>query len=277
MKDTVEFRLALAEELYVIEQQRLQLVAEAKKRKNRAYIANVVSYIIPFGVALKTLPKIGGFWGFVYVYLFALCIVKCVKIGISFLYREDTLQYTQTVRSYIFEALCQTASEPIIHTRNCVRADDKLIDNLLKNYFEKIKEYPNSIFLHTAFKDVFMCQKADNITFFFGILECRFEDYDSWYSRYYNFHFVKVPNAKQLNARKYKKFSDEKLNGAISAYEYTKDYCVLCVLMKREETIDTDFYLNIFESLRETKTLEKIQKTFYTNLHSFEDLIALFD
>jgi hypothetical protein len=277
MKDTVEFRLALAEQVYAIEEQRLKLVAEAKKRKNRAYIANVVSYIIPFVVALKTLPKIGGFWGFVSVYLFALFIVKFVKAGISFLYEEETLEYTQTAHSYIFEALCQTASEPIIHTRNCFRADDKLIDNLLKNYFEKIKEYPNSIFLYTSFKDVFMCQKADNITFFFGSLECRFEDYDSSYSRYYNFHFVKVPNAKQLNARKYKIFSNEKLNGAISAYEYTKDYCVLCVLRKYEEATDADFHLDIFESLRETKTLEKIQKSFYTNLHSFEDLIALFD
>jgi hypothetical protein len=38
-----------------------------------------------------------------------------------------------------------------------------------------------------------------------------------------------------------------------------------------------DFELSLKDSLRETKTLEKIQKTFYTNLNSFEDLILLFD
>jgi hypothetical protein len=228
-----------------------------------------------FLIAFIISPRNLGFSGFIGLCFLIFIAIKYLKQDF-FLSDEDT-KYSETVKNSIFKAICQTSKESIIHTTSLAEADKEPMEAVLARCFKKKQKNPSTFFLKPIFKDIFICQKADNITFFFGSLECKFEDNYNLYDGYYNFHFLKISNSKRLNQIKYEIFSAEKLNGAISSYGYKEGCWLLCVLIKHKESDVLSFDLDIFESLRKSETLEKIQKTFYTNLHSFEDLILLFD
>jgi hypothetical protein len=264
----IALRLALAEKLYTLENERIDL--EKKLSKYQIWYAVIFLVIIFLSLPmvadfLSVRPKASPFW----IYLFA---EGAILIAWAVLHSSNTTKfkniYNQTAKKTFFDALCSLYGDNFSYRPVNQQIKDKL-DALLTSVGTRLRVgYIREVYYDDNFHELF--QEWEML---FGDLNVKYDHGKSMLEKSYNYYLLIPREQQRIDPKKLEAYGNELPENTHVLYNEKEN--VLAVFAENKEGMNYDFSLH--QSLRDNKTLEAIQSNLDKNRSAFQELIALFE
>jgi hypothetical protein len=278
MKDTVEFRLALAEGLYALEKKRSDLFAVYETQKQKTNLWFRLLYGGSATLAALILMPYFSFGGLI---VFGLLFVLIYFVHQSFLktlFEKANAQYNLTAKPMIVNALAELTPFPASFEATLSDKQNAALSYFFETWITELQLNKYRRYERTLDSDNLTAANSVGWRFWLGNATAIANVGDNYnYELPYHLTYVLVqaPADKILNKAKFEQYKQAQLD-LYEFFVYANSKNQICIFQNFLKAPDP-YEVNFRDSFRDNAVIQHLQNSFYTQLKHTEQVIYLYD
>jgi hypothetical protein len=278
MKDTIEFRLALAEGLYALEKKRSDLFAiyEIQKRKTDFFFR-----LLYAGSAILAMLILMPYFPFSGLFLFGLLFVGIYFAHQSFLktlFEKANAQYNLIAKPMIINAFATLTPFPASFEASLSDAQNNVLSYFFATWITELQLNKYRRYERTLDSDNLTAANSVGWRFWLGNATAIANVGDNYnYELPYHLTYVLVqaPADKSLNQAKFEQYKQTQLD-LDECFVYANSKNQICIFQNFLKA-PNPYEVNFRDSFRDNAVIQRLQNSFYNQLKRTEQIIDLYD